>query len=116
LCHECAPDFTQQLAANQAQAKVDAARMQLEAKAQNTDYVSGIDLSAGSYIQSPTAASNTQPSKKLCAHCGAEVGDSKFCPECGKPAAVALPIHCPQCGAEATGGKFCRNCGSKLTA
>ena len=116
LCYECAPDFTQQLAANQAQVKVDAARAQLQAKAQTMNYVSDVDLSANAYIQSPTAASNIQPSKKLCSHCGAEVADCKFCPECGKPVTAAVPVHCSQCGAEAKGGKFCRNCGSKLTA
>jgi hypothetical protein len=44
------PIFAQQLAANQAQTKVDAARMQLEAKAQNTNYVSDVDMSASSFI------------------------------------------------------------------
>src|SRR3954469_12247029 len=33
LCEACAPDYSEQLAANQAQAKVDAARQQLEEKA-----------------------------------------------------------------------------------
>ena len=81
LCTECAPDFTQQLAANQAHAKADAARAQLEAKAGQTNYVSGVDMSADSYVQAPMPSSNTQAAKKLCGQCGAEVGDSKFCPE-----------------------------------
>jgi hypothetical protein len=114
LCTECAPDFTQQLAANQARAKADAARAQLETKASQTNYVSGVDMSADAYVQAPMPSSNTQPAKKLCGQCGAEVGDSKFCPECGKSVAAAAPIHCPQCGGEAKGGKFCRNCGTKL--
>ena len=115
LCNECAPDFTQQLAASQAQAKVEAARVQLNAKAGTTNYVSDVDMSAGAYVQAPTAASNTQAAKKLCGQCGAEIGDAKFCPECGKPAVAAAPAHCPQCGAETKGGKFCRECGTKLT-
>jgi membrane protease subunit (stomatin/prohibitin family) len=116
LCTNCAPDFTQQLAANQAQAKVEAARLQLDAKAGQTNYVSNVDMSADAYVQAPIAGSNTQPAKRLCGQCGADVGDAKFCPECGKPVAVAVPAHCPQCGAETKGGKFCRNCGTKLTA
>jgi O-acetyl-ADP-ribose deacetylase (regulator of RNase III) len=114
LCHDCAPDFTAQLAASQAQAKADAARQQLEAKAQQTNYVAEVDMSAGSYIAADTAATNTQAAKTLCAHCGADVGSAKFCPECGKPVAKAGPAFCPQCGEKATGSKFCGNCGSKM--
>jgi hypothetical protein len=116
LCHDCAPDFTQQLAANQAQAKMDAARAQLQAKATMTNYVQDVNMSADAYVQSPMAASNTQAAKKLCGPCGAEIGNAKFCPECGKPAVAAAPTHCPQCGAETKGAKFCRECGTKLTA
>jgi hypothetical protein len=84
-CGECAPDFKEHLAANQAQAKVDAARQQLMEKAAAQDYVSGIDMSADAQLSSPTAATNLQAPKTLCAHCGADAGGGKFCPECGKP-------------------------------
>jgi hypothetical protein len=116
LCTDCAPDFTQQLAANQAQAKADAARQQLAAKAQATSYVSDVDMSAGAYVAAPIAASNTQAPKTLCGGCGADVGAFKFCPECGKPVVKAGPAFCPQCGAKSSGSKFCGNCGSKMTA
>jgi len=114
LCEACAPNFTEQLAASQAQAKVDAARQQLEQKARDTDYASGVDMSAGSYVAAETAVSNTQPAKTLCGQCGADVGSAKFCPECGKPVAKAGPAFCPQCGQKATGSKFCGNCGTKM--
>jgi hypothetical protein len=114
LCASCAPDFTSQLAAHQAQAKVDAAREQLQEKARTVDYVSGVDMRADAYVAAPTAATNTQAAKTLCGQCGAEVGSSKFCPECGKPVAKAAPAHCPNCGNETHGGKFCGNCGTKL--
>jgi hypothetical protein len=116
LCENCAPNFAEQLAANQAQAKAEAARIQLQAKAQSTDYVSQVDMSAGSYVQAPLAATNTQAAKTLCVHCGADIGQAKFCPECGKPAAKAGPAFCPACGAKAGAGKFCGECGGKLAS
>jgi membrane protease subunit (stomatin/prohibitin family) len=114
LCDECAPNFETQLAANQAHAKVDAARQQLESKAGMTGYVGNIDMSADSVLSAQTAASNTQAAKTLCGQCGAEVGSSKFCPECGKPVVKAGPAFCPGCGAKATGSKFCGSCGTKM--
>jgi hypothetical protein len=113
LCETCAPNFEEQLAAHQAQAKAEAARQQLEAKAMNTDYVSGIDMSAGSHVAAPLASTNTQAAKNLCGNCGADIGQAKFCPECGKPAAQAAAAFCPECGAKSTGSKFCGNCGAK---
>lgn len=49
-----------------------------------------------------------------CAHCGADTGGRKFCPECGKPTeAGAKP--CPKCGVRSDpGAKFCGECGEKL--
>ena len=114
LCESCAPNFTEQLAANQAQAKAMAAREQLMDKARATNYVGNVDMSAGASVAAPTAVTNTQAAKHLCGQCGADVGTAKFCPECGKPAAVAAPASCPTCGEKTSGGKFCGNCGSKL--
>jgi ribosomal protein L32 len=114
LCEGCAPNFTEQLASYQAQAKADAARQQLAQKAQTIDYASGVDMAPGAQIATHTAATNTQAAKCLCGNCGAEVGSSKFCPECGKPTAKALPTACPQCGTKISAGKFCGNCGTKL--
>lgn len=114
LCETCAPDFTEQLAANQAQAKADAAREQLQEKARTVDYTRGVDMGPDAHVGAPIAATNTQAPKTLCGQCGAEVGSAKFCPECGKPAAKAAPAHCPTCGTETHGGKFCGNCGTKL--
>jgi hypothetical protein len=116
LCENCAPKFEEQFAANQAQAKVEAARTQLYARAEKVDYVGQTDMSAGAQVAAPTAATNLQASKTLCGHCGADVGSAKFCPECGKPAAVKAPAFCPNCGAKASGGKFCGECGTKMVA
>lgn len=113
LCEGCAPNFTDELAANQARAKAEATRVQLEEKARSVDYVSGVDMSADAQLAATTAATNTQAAKHLCGQCGAEVGTSKFCPECGKPVAQS-PANCPKCGEPAHGGKFCGNCGTKL--
>jgi hypothetical protein len=114
LCEACAPNFGEQLAASQAQAKVDAARMQLQEKARDVNYVGAVDMSADTYVAAQTAATNTQPAKTLCAQCGADVGSAKFCPECGKPVVKAGPAFCPRCGQKATGSKFCGNCGMKM--
>jgi hypothetical protein len=114
LCEGCAPNFKEQLAAGQAQAKVNAARAQLEEKASKVNYVADVDMSADSHIAAPLAATNTQAAKHLCGQCGAEVGSSKFCPECGKPVAQAAPANCPKCGEPSHGGKFCGSCGTKL--
>jgi membrane protease subunit (stomatin/prohibitin family) len=114
LCEACAPNFTEQLAASQAQAKANAAREQLAEKARATNYVADVDMSANTYVAAPTAVTNNQPAKTLCGSCGADVGQAKFCPECGKAAAVkAAPAFCPGCGARSTGSKFCGNCGAK---
>jgi len=48
-----------------------------------------------------------------CPGCGADVGDSRFCVDCG----AALGRRCPQCGERAAAGKpFCANCGGALDA
>lgn len=113
-CEECAPDFDEQLAAAQAQAKADAAREQLQEKARKTDYVADVDMSADAYApvrkQTPSA-----PGTAFCADCGASVGDAKFCPECGQKVKRA-PAACQKCGHEAQGSpKFCPECGGKYS-
>jgi hypothetical protein len=114
-CEECAPDFDEQLASAQAQAKADAARQQLYEKARNTDYVAGIEMSAGKQIAAPTAVKpQTGASKKSCSNCGHAVGAAKFCPDCGTPAKTA-EISCRSCGfAPETPTKFCPECGGKM--
>lgn len=114
-CENCAPDFQEHLAANQAQAKVDAARDQLQVRAQATNYTAGIDMSADAQIAGATAVTNTQAAKQTCAGCGAALAaGAKFCGECGQPAAKAGPKLCAKCG-HATDAKFCPECGSKMS-
>jgi len=97
LCEGCAPKFTEHLD-----------------KANRVNYVADVNMSANTYVTTPTAATNTQAAKHLCSECGAEVGAAKFCPECGKPVVQAAPANCPKCGEPSHGGKFCGNCGTKL--
>ncbi|HEV2764868.1 MAG TPA: zinc ribbon domain-containing protein [Pyrinomonadaceae bacterium] len=114
-CEECAPDYNEELASSHARAKADAAREQLNEKARATDYVSGIDMSAGATLKSPAApAPKAAPSSTGCVSCGHEVGKAKFCPECGTPAKPARP-RCGSCGHEPEGSpKFCPECGTKI--
>jgi hypothetical protein len=50
-----------------------------------------------------------------CESCGARTLGKKFCPSCGKPAAVAAAAFCGDCGAKSTpGSTFCGDCGAKL--
>jgi hypothetical protein len=114
-CEDCAPDFTEQIASAQAQAKADAVRQQLYEKAQKTDYASGIDMGANSYVQSPSAGTPAPTNIAACANCSAQLNGAKFCPECGTPAPKAGPKFCPQCGHQPAGStKFCPECGCKF--
>lgn len=114
-CEECAPYFEEQMASAHAQAKADAMRQQLYEKAQNTNYVSGIDMSADKQFASPNAVKfGGKAAQNACANCGHKVGAAKFCPECGTPAKAAKPC-CNSCGFEPqTPTKFCPDCGGKM--
>ena len=115
-CEDCSPDFHEQLASAQAQAKADAVRAQLYEKAQKTDYASGVDMSADAYYKPPGVGGGP-----ACSKCQADMGGAKFCPQCGTAAAVAqassvsLPKFCPECGCQlGSGTKFCPECGKKF--
>jgi hypothetical protein len=117
-CEECAPDYREELASSHAQAKAEAAREQLREKARATDYVSEIDMGAGSSVRAPGAAQAEQQQEAAasarCISCGSEMGKAKFCPECGAPAKPARPC-CSSCGHEPEGSpKFCPDCGTKM--
>lgn len=115
-CEGCAPDYREELASSHAQAKADAAREQLNEKARATDYVSGIDMSAGASVHAPTPTQQQAASATpKCVGCGAEVGKAKFCPECGSPTAPPRPT-CTACGHQPEAApKFCPECGSKMS-
>ena len=109
-CEGCAPDYEEEMASAHAQAKADATREQLHEKARATDYVSQVDMRAGSTVKAPQA----RGAARKCAACDAEVGQAKFCPECGTPAAPPKP-SCAACGHEPEGSpKFCPECGAKM--
>ena len=119
-CEECAPDYQEELASAHAQAKAEATRQQLYEKAQQTDYASGIDMSAGASVKAPTPAQQQQAAlaaaaAAACSACGVEVGKAKFCPECGAPTKPARPT-CVACGHQPEGApKFCPECGAKIS-
>jgi hypothetical protein len=115
-CEECAPDYQEEMASAHARAKADAAREQLNEKARATDYVSGVDMSAGSTLRAPTPAQQqASVSASSCSACGVEVGKAKFCPECGTPTAPPK-LTCMGCGHQPEGSpKFCPECGGKMS-
>lgn len=116
LCEECAPDFQETLAASQAQAKAEVARVQLYEKAQQENYAAGVNLSAEDQLQAK-APGERAPSTPVCGTCGADVSPTaKFCGQCGKPANQAKAKRfCPQCGGQCEGDvKFCPECGHGL--
>src|ERR687890_99467 len=89
-CEECALDYQEELSSAHAQAKAEAKRQQLYEKAQQTDYVSKIDMSAESVTKAPArvapqSAAAAAAAAANCSSCGAAVGLAKFCPECGTP-------------------------------
>lgn len=54
---------------------------------------------------------------KNCPDCGSETLGKRFCPGCGKPAAVAAAAFCGECGKRTSpGAQFCGECGAKLGA
>ena len=115
-CEECAPDYGEELAASHARAKADAAREQLHEKARATDYVAQVDMRAGAAIKAPGGGGQppARAAARQCAACDAEVGQAKFCPECGTPTAPPKPC-CSACGHEPEGSpKFCPECGAKM--
>jgi hypothetical protein len=103
LCEGCAPDLDEEIAAGRAQAMADAARVQLQAKAQGTDYVADVDVSKAG--QAPTLLA--------CPACGARNAGNRFCMECGT--SLATRLVCTGCGHElASRSKFCPECGGKI--
>ena len=51
----------------------------------------------------------------ICSNCGFDVGDSKFCPNCGTKIEKEAPkSFCPYCGFDVGDSKFCPNCGTKI--
>ena len=116
-CEECAPDYQEELASAHAHAKADATREQLHEKARATDYVSGIDLSAGSTVKAPAPQQQAAATAAAanCSACGVEVGKARFCPECGTPTAPPK-LTCTDCGHQPEGRpKFCPECGAKMS-
>lgn len=51
----------------------------------------------------------------VCTKCGSVLGEGQvFCPKCGTPKGVKLPVVCSKCGAElAEGHVFCTKCGQR---
>ncbi len=113
-CDECAPNYEQQLASAHAQAKAEAARQQLFEKAQQTDYVSNINMKSDSVMSGSGKSSVVSNKGQFCPECGVSVGQAKFCPDCGAPV-QKKKLACSGCGFEPPNPvKFCPECGGKM--
>ena len=114
LCDGCAPKFQQEMAAAHAQAKVNAARVQLNEAANKVDYAAGVNLSANAVMRAPPNAPAAQSGVGAphCTGCGTALAEGvKFCPQCGVPRTAP---GCPGCGAAIQAAtKFCGQCGTK---
>ena len=122
MCEGCAPKFEQEMAAAHAQAKVNAARVQLNEKASKSDYVANVDMGANAVLRAPAQAPVAQPvhapgghslGGAACTGCGSVLAEGvKFCPQCGLPRKAP---GCPGCGALIQAGtKFCGQCGARF--
>ena len=111
-CEECAPNYEEEVASAHAQAKADAAREQLHEKARATDYVSNIDMRAGSVAKAPSRGAAAVAQARLCPECGTAAA-GKFCPDCGSSMSAAPT--CGACGHQLeTPAKFCPECGNRM--
>jgi hypothetical protein len=110
LCVRCAPNFDVSMAAEHAQAKVNAARQQLQDKAQHSDYVNEVDMGAKAVMAAPPRAT---ADASRCGTCGGAMADGvRFCSQCGTP---RVETRCPGCGADlAPNAKFCGQCGTRI--
>jgi hypothetical protein len=112
LCEECAPKLAEEMAAAQAQAKVDAARQQLNEKARQVDYVGNIDMRETT-LRAPDIQHEAHG--KFCPNCGVQAGTAKFCPNCGFALMALKPAVCSKCGFQPEGAvKFCPECGNHM--
>jgi hypothetical protein len=141
-CTGCTPKYEQEVISMRTHAQISATQQQLQEKAANTDYVSGIDMNPDVQVQlnsggaaqglpAPGPGPSSDGWTKVpaaavapvgaavggtahCTACGGALTGGKFCPECG--AAVApVAKTCAGCGhVSAPGAKFCEQCGGKL--
>ncbi len=113
-CEDCAPNFEEQLASAHAQAKAEAARQQLYEKAQQTDYISNVNMKSDSVMAASGKSSVVSNRGQFCSECGVSVGQAKFCPDCGAPV-QKKKLACPGCGFEPPNPvRFCPECGGKM--
>jgi hypothetical protein len=92
-CHRCSPSVAEELSRAQAAAQVQ----QLQDRAREVDWTSGIDVAA----RNPVA----------CPSCSARVAPGRFCSSCG--AAMSPNTRCTGCGTNLPpGARFCSNCGT----
>jgi len=111
----CGPDLEEEMAANRAQVMAEASRQQLYEQAMKTDYASDVDMSAGGTYAAADVGER-RGSTAVCSKCHADLGNGRFCPQCGTAAAAATAKQfCPECGTAADGSAlFCPGCGGKV--
>lgn len=82
----------------------EVARQQMYEKAQQQAYAKNIDMSTGG--EYAAGGVDERPgSTPVCSKCSADLGDARFCPQCGTPAAARTAKFCPDCGGKLAGAK-----------
>jgi hypothetical protein len=98
LCETCAPDETEELAAQQALATAE----QIATKVREQNLVKGMDLATKTGVNCcPKCGEKSKPGARFCAACGtalAQPAKKRFCAECGQE--LSEQKFCPQCGAK----------------
>jgi hypothetical protein len=96
LCEGCAPDETEELAAQRAQATAE----QIGTKLREQNLTSHLDLAKNTGVNAcPECGHKNDPQSKFCSGCGKELPHrptAKFCGQCGNK--IANEKFCPQCG------------------
>lgn len=71
----------------------------------------GLGLGAAKSVNEMMSGTMNNSKKQNCRNCGHEIGDAKFCPNCG----TSVKIKCSTCEAELKpNAKFCSECGTKI--
>ena len=65
----------------------------------------------GASFSNENENNNSNSTTTRCSHCGAELNDEAFCPDCGKATGIKI---CPNCRQKTVNEDYCSVCGYKI--